>query len=386
MMIGCGETDNSTTSAIPPQEYNKTFTLQGKVMDAITGAPIGNDATGTLSMFLIQGDFDRGPTKLHTAPNDPLVGEYSFSGIPADRNVGEVTYKVVVRREGYQDFAANVTFSATIANVTISHNGTLNMIGNIYLFPIGSAPGDVSIVVRDPQGTPIPNAAVLLQQNVTGNGVTAIPGNRLVPVAGVYTSMTATTNADGSATFSSANLVLGGSYIAQAEALTFQGEQLATTSTAAFIVGTNSSTQVVNMAPTGSVLFATSASNQVPGTITPTGVLSVTFNQPIALSTAVFTATITGGGQITDANGVIAATGPVNGVLSNNNTTLTITPTISTAPTAAGATISYAFAGQIILQNSQTVTGSTLFTGAGTDVVNISTGAAVSGTVLLISN
>ena len=102
MFSGCGETDNSTSTQnqLPPQEYNKTFTLQGKIMDAITGAPIGNDSTGTITMFLIQGDADRGPTKLHTDPADPLVGEYSISGIPADIAGDPVLYKVVVYRQG----------------------------------------------------------------------------------------------------------------------------------------------------------------------------------------------------------------------------------------------------------------------------------------------
>lgn len=404
MLFGCqGKTDNSTfnQTTLPPQEYNKTFTLQGKIMDAVTGAPIGNDATGTVTMFLIQGDADRGPTKLHTDPNDPLVGEYSFSGIPADLSTapGEAVFKVVVSRQGYQDFAANINFDAGNPGGfgAFANNGTLNMIGNIYLFPIGSAPGDVQITVLSDHLVPVPNATVLLQQDVFNNGAVAITSsnngvdtNRLVAAGGLNTSMTATTDANGVATFSGANLVLGGSYIAAAQAINFQGDQLATTKTAAFIIGTNSSTRTINM--TGiTTFFATSASNQVPGTITPSGALSVTFNEPIALSTTFFTATL---------NSVVTGTvtSPVVAVLSNNNQTITLTPTFTANPTGAGASISYSYPGgeTIILQNTQTVAQCndpilglapcTLFSGGPRDVVNSFTGNPVSGTVQLIAN
>ena len=271
--------------------------------------------------------------------------------------------------------------------MTIAIDGTLNMIGNIYLFPIGSMPGTVHVHVLSPHLIPVPGATVLLQQNVANNSVTAITGNRLVPTAGLYTSMSAVTDANGVATFSDPAfpLVLGGSYNAVVKPLEFQGDELAGTASGSFIIGTNSLHQTVNMATAGFSFFATSASNQVPGTITPSGVLTVSFNEPINLTTTGFTAILT------STTGTV--TSPVQGVLSNNNQTLTITPEFTATPTGAGASVTYiSVAGQIILQNSQSVAqcggaSCILFDNGANGVKNVTAGNTnVSGRVQLIAN
>jgi hypothetical protein len=387
LLFGCqGKTDNSATTqnVLPPQEYNKTFTLQGKIMNALTGAPVGDDAAGALAVYLIQGDIDRGPTKLHSGAGDPLLGEYSISGIPADKTFGEAIFKVVVIKSGYQDFSANINFDATITAGAFANDGTLNMIGNIYLFPIGAVPGDIVVEVRSPHLVPVPGATVLLQQNVTNNTVNALTGDRLLPTAGLYSSMSATTDANGLATFSSANLVLGGGYNAVVEAINFQGDELGTTTSAVFVVGTDSLHQNISMNAAGSSFFVTSASNQIPGTITFSGILTLNFNEPIALTTTAFGATL-----VSTTSGTV--TTPVTGVLSNNNLTLTLTPTFTAPPVGAGATVRYsAVAGQIILQNTQTVAqcgGAPCNLFAVTNgVVSQITGTSVSGDVQLIAN
>jgi len=217
--------------------------------------------------------------------------------------------------------------------------------------------------------------------------VTAIRGNRLVPSAGLYTSMTTTTDANGVATFNNPAfpLVLGGSYKAVVNPLEFQGDELARTTSGSFIIGTNSLHQTVNMGSAGFSFFATSASNQVPGTITPSGVLTVSFNEPITLTTTGFTA------LLSSTTGTV--TSPVQGVLSNNNQTLTITPEFTATPTGAGAFVTYSsVAGQIILQNSQTVAQCggapcILFDNGGNGVRNVTAGNTnVSGRVQLIAN
>jgi hypothetical protein len=340
-------------------------------------------------MYLIQGMSDRRPDKLHTAASDPLVGEYAFANIPATLvDAGIATFKVIVTRKGYQDFAADITVDASFLGGTSNDfiDGVLNVIGNIYLFPISAVPGTVHVHVLSIHQIPVPGVTVLLQQNVTANSATAIVGDRLFPVGGLYTSMSATTDANGVATFAGADLplVLGGSYIAVAEPIEFQGDELARTSTIAFVIGTNTLHQSISMNSAGPSFFATSASNQLPGSITATGVLSVTFNEPIALTTTGFTAILT------STTGTVVS--PVLGVLSNNNQTLTITPTFTTTPTGAGAIVSYgSVTGQIILQNSQTTAqcgaGPCWLFGTGASgVTNNTTGGKVSGVVKLIAN
>jgi hypothetical protein len=379
MLFGCGTTNEASAPDNTLQKYNITGSLQGKIMDAVTGAGIGGS---DLKVFLIQGTSDRTPNKLITNPNDPLVGEYAFSGIPVDINTGEIIYRVAAIKPGYQLFEADVELSAVInlTNNTVIDN-VYNKIGDIYLYPLGSTAGDVSVYVYDPNGLPIPNATVFLKQNVTNNNIIANTGDRLNPTAGLYPELNATTNAAGLATFTSGTLTLGGNYNAVVPGMTFNGEQLRTSTSAPFFVGTNSTDQVVNMtAATGApILFAVSASNSVPGTITPSGVLTITFNQPIILSTATFNVALSGG------SGGVLGSPTVTGVLSNGNTTLTLTPNITTAPTAKGAFLIYTYGGTIYLQNSQEPTTFTLFTGTPSDVKNITTNAAVSGLVQLTS-
>lgn len=379
MLFGCGDTTTSTSTA--PTNVNQNFdergTLQGKIMDALTGAALGGS---DLQVFLIQGTSNRTPDKLITDTNNALVGEYAFSNIPVTLTAN-TTFKVVAIKNGYQRFEGNLVITAIpfgggpTTGLTLDEN--YNMIGNIYLFPMGAASGDVSVFVFDPVNVPIPGARVHLTQNINSNEVLVQAGNRLGASGGLISSLTATTDANGLATFAGSSLTLGGNYSVQVEPLTFQGVRLAfnnidPSSLTGFFVGIDSSVQTVNMTTADDVLFATSASNQVPGTITANGVLSVTFNQPITLSTTFFTATMTAPGTPSPQT--------VTGILSNNNTTLTLTPTIATAPTAAGSTIIYTFGGTITLQNSQTPTPFTLFGGIN-PIQNITTGNPVSGTV-----
>ncbi len=375
MLFGCGTTNQASTPTTAVQQYNITGTLQGTIMDALTGAAIGG---GNLQLFLIQGTSTRTPNKLITDTNNPLAGEYAFSNIPVDIVNGDTVYQLVVIKPGYQEFDADVELSANSAVVPIV-DSVINEIGNIYLFPLGSSAGNLTISVLDPYGVPIPNANVLLKQNVTNNSTTANTGDRLVPSGGLYPELNATTNAAGLATFSSGTLTLGGNYNAVVPAMTFNGEQLATTPSAVFFIGTSSTTQVVTMLSAYDTLYAVSASNSVSGQITANGVLVITFNQPIILSTTTFNVTLSAG------SGGVLGSATVTGVLSNNNTTLTLTPSITTPPTAKGASIIYTYGGRITLQNSQKLTPYTLFTGGFNDVKNITTNTAVSGDVQLTS-
>jgi len=387
LVAGCGDTTNATsTAAAPPvtsTDFVRSWTIQGKVMDAVTGEAIGGDT----QLWLVQGATDRSPNKFHTAPTDVLLGEYAFTDIPTELVDNNAMFKIVAYKPGFQRFEANIdliSVPTAIAGLVIVE-GVKNVIGNIYLYKLGETAGNVSVYVRDPHGVPVPNATVLLKQVANSNTTLADVGNRLgatatssIFAAGVYSSLSMTTNGAGLATFSSANLTLGGNYNVTVEAMTFQGEMLANYAGTAFTVGTDNMTRVANMAnAAGSVpLFVTNASNQVPGTITPSGVLTMTFNQPISLSTYTFTATLSsaGTGSLTAAS--------YAGVLSNNGTLLTLTPGFATPvpATALGATLTWAWTGgNVTLLNSQS-TGSSI-----TGLTNITTGAASTGAVQLVT-
>lgn len=384
MVLGClGCNGNGS-------QFVKYGTLQGKIMDAVTGEAIGGD---DLEIYLIQGKETRKPSKLVKNMDNDLVGEYVFDKIPVqlyNYYTDDAIFKIVVIKEGYQRFeSTDVCFTTTFAARDIGDgvetdlwitNEVINQIGNIYLYPLGTTAGDVTVYVYDPQGTPIDGANVLLRQNVYNNSTVSYTSDRLWPTGGLYPSLTDTTDSNGKATFSGDDLTLGGSYSTVVEALTNDdGEQLATATSASFIIGIDNTTRVVNMGVvTGTqVLYVTSVSNQFSGTITPAGTLTITFNQPIIVDTTLFTATVTDG---------VLASAIVNAELSNSDMTLTLRPTFTTDPTAKGATITYTYGGgAIILKNSQTSSGRTL-NGSGNDVRNIYTNQAVSRTVLMISN
>lgn len=401
MLSGCSDTKNTTTTASNTslQDLNKTGTLQGTIYDAVTGDRIGGS---DLQIFLIQGSSNRGPDKLNTGSTDPLVGEYAFNNIPvtfADYTYAypynmNTTYKVVAIKPGYQRFEAEFTLEGTFP---VDYNGepvpgiveaVYGRIGNIYLFPLGTASGDVNIYVYDETtGTPIPNAVVYLNQDTKNNSPlvkanslyynTDSSTDRLFDTTGLIASLTATTDTAGKATFASATLTIGGRYQVVVPGVSFQGEQLATNNTNTINIGTDAQTRVINMTVIGNTLYAVSASNQVPGTITANGVLTVTFSQPIILSPAdTFTVTMF------DSNAVGVVTSPLTGVLDATQTILTLTPAITTAPTGPGSFIRYAYPGTIFLKNSQTDSGLTLFS----NLVNITTGDDVSGDVQLLTN
>jgi len=393
VLVGMGCTASSKTgNAINTNpSFIKYGTLQGKIMDALTGDAIGGD---DLEIYFIQGTDKREPDKLIKDADDTLMGEYAFDSIPvglATAGANELIFKLVVIKDDYQRFEANIAMTAAFATGTAGGattsdinytNEVFNTIGNIYLYPLGSSAGDVTVYVYSPQGEPIENANVLLRQNVTANNTVSYIGNRLVATAGLYPSLTATTDSSGIVTFDNTDLVLGGSYSVVVEALTFEGQQLAAITTAAFISGVNSETRVVNMTAITNSLVATSASNSIPGTITADGSLVITFNQPVIVdtdpTTMNFSATATHGTLKSPA---------VKASLSSDGMTLTLTPDWTTGPatTDKGVTITYTCTGGVVyLKNSQAATTYTLF-GGGNPVVNITTGNNVSGVVQMAS-
>ncbi|MFC2009402.1 hypothetical protein ACFLT3_00555 [Chloroflexota bacterium] len=373
MGTSCAKNTRTGNDINSNPSYLRTGTLQGKIMDALTGKAIGGD---DLEVYLLQGVDTSKPEKLVKDLNDPLVGEYAFNSIPVgvvDAANNELNYKLVVIKGSYQRFEANISLTATVVPGNAQENITnemFNRIGNIYLYRLCSSPCDVSVYVYSPQGRPIENASVLLKQNCHANAIIANVGDRILPAAGLYPSLTAFTNSSGKAVFSGSNLTLGGSYSVVVQALTFEGQQLVTATPAAFIIGEDSLTRVVNMEAISNTLVATSASNSVPGTITPNGSLTISFNQPVIIDTDAFTAISTHGDPITPT---------VTALLSTDCLTLMLTPVWATAPVSTDneATITYTYSGDVYLKNSPESGAYTLFGG----ITNNTSGDTISGVV-----
>jgi len=384
---GCGPVTEKTTTPAPTlTEFNKTMTLQGKIINATTGAPIGG---ADLKVYLVQGTSNRTTDKLITDTNDPLVGEYAFSGIPVAVN-SSIAYKVVAINTGYQRFEGECLFDTAIgASTTI--DTTYNWIGNIYLYPIGTPAGDLTISVKNGFNTPVSGATVLLRQNINTNTATngtttvttALPGatiasTTLTATNSLVQSLSGTTGTDGKVTFAGTTLALGANYTPIVLPLTFDGQQLAVKAGAAVTLGTSVAAQQITMTdlePTAATLYVVSASNSITGSIQSTGALALTFNRKIAFTSAgatSFTATAT-------APAVMAATS-ATAAISADGYTLTLTPAFTTAPTTVGSTVTFAGGvGSIVLQG---YTGTTYTPLTALDINS----AAISAIVQMIAN
>lgn len=387
-ILGCGTDKETTTStATPLTEFNKTMTLQGKIINATTGAAIGG---ADLKVYLVQGTANRTPDKLIIDTNDPLVGEYAFSGIPVALNES-IAYKVVAINTGFQRFEGECLFDYNFGtDTTTAVDTTYNWIGNIYLYPVGTPAGDLTIYVKNSVGTPVSLATVLLRQNINTNTATngtttvttTLPGGTIASTTLTATnslvqSLSGTTDTTGKVTFAGTTLALGASYTPIVLPLTFDGQQLAVKAGTAVILGTGVAAQQISMTdlePTVNALYVVSASNSIAGSIQSTGALALTFNRKIAFDSngaTSFTATATDG--VLNATSAIAA-------ISTDGYTLTLTPSFATAPTIAGTTVTFAGgAASIVIQG---YTGTSYTPLSALDINS----AAISATVQMIAN
>jgi hypothetical protein len=390
MLSGCYDNKEtmSANNAVPINEFNKTLTLQGKIIDAVTGAGVGGS---DLKVFLIQGTSNRTPSKMVSNTSDPLVGEYAFSGIPIAINTNNVAYKVVVVKTGYQTFEGEMVFDAN--DTTSGQNlvdTTYNWIGNILLYPIGVPAGDLTIHVVNPAGESVPSATVLMTQNINTNasvnggttGTSTLPGTGIAfttlnATNNLVASFTVTTDSTGTVIVLGTSLALGASYTPIVLPLTFNGQQLAGRNGTTVVIGAGNAAQQISMAdlePTANPLYIVAASNSVNGSITSTGALALTFNRQIAFDSngaTSFTATATDGTlNATSATAAISADG----------FTLTLTPSFATAPALAGTTVTFAGgAASVIIQGLPGTSFNPL------TVTNINN-AAISATVKMIAN
>lgn len=331
-------------------EFAGTFTLQGKIMDARTGAPLGGD---DLKIKLIQGTEIRDPNRLIKDANDPLVGEYAFSNIPLTTQ-DQAYYKLVVMKDGYIQFESVLDYFYAYYDTNFPLMDTVyNYIGDVYMHPVGASAPDITVNVTF-NGKPVPNATVMLDpsSNTYGNG-TDSSGYTLSAYWGYAQAQSATTSATGQAVFPGSGLGLGVIYTIRVTPTTFEGITLQDPRSGAWpnyyptvavgVVG-NSTQQSVSMVaatPGGNPygLYVVDASNKW-GDLDPVGKLVLTFSRPIAL-----TGSLTNKFWVDSYNGGVLASTFASSSLSADGRTLTLTPNWATQPSPSadrGAYVSYA--------------------------------------------
>lgn len=338
-----GTKEDLTNTTSENNSFNETYTLQGAVYDAVTGARLGSDPS--FKMYLIQGTEHRTPSKLVRSDANGLLGEYAFDNIPLNLYSSNTRYKLVVTQDGYQEFQSLISNDANDPAEDFgdfdSNNNTLdsvyNKMGDVYLFPVGSTAPDIKIIVQY-DGELVEGATVLLQPYTSENTETfASTGNRLSQYTGYAESLSATTDANGEATFSGENLVLGGAYYPVVLPSTYETVQLMREEGSIIIVGDTSNANHSQLV----VLHDDSPGGQDDGlyvvAFTPldfddtvaSGTLTLTFNRPIELLDSVdqFTAEL-----VNEVTATLNADTPVDVSLSEDGLTLTLAPIYDVDP------------------------------------------------------
>ncbi|MCA1827416.1 MAG: hypothetical protein ABR567_03555 [Myxococcales bacterium] len=359
-----------------------TWSLQGVVADAVTGARLGG---GDLKLYLVQGADVRGPTRLTTGGD--LMGEYAFAGIPVDFAPGtNQGWKLVAVKGGYQRFESEISslshFNTVDENtggaVNVITDGAYSRIGNIYMFATGVSAPDYSFTATY-NGKPVPNATVQLDPITASNSATFVTSTNTLPASNGYVqSIQHTTDASGVAKFLGSELALGGAYRVQVLPISFKETASSTgipiglfntgaAGTPTFVAGLTSSSvdqqlALVDLIPGVSTvpLYITSVSNGVSGSLQSNGALVVTFNIPVTVQNlngydvsafspgtqpngAAGVATLNCAPGPAYCAGTAGTAKPVNASLSTDGLTLTLAPQYVTQPTLQehGVTITY---------------------------------------------
>ncbi len=379
VMAGCGD-ETTTSQAAPNNEFSKSGTYQGALMDAVTGKRI---ADPKVKIVMVRGADTVTVSRYVSDATDIVAGEFAFTGVPIAATGGDITYRVVVVAPGYQRFEAEVP--ATIAGINGNTIDSIyNFIANIYLFPEGATAADYTVKVRY-NGTAVPGATVQLIQNMN-SALTAqvganVPDNRLNPSNGLLPVLTATADANGNAVFAGTSLVLGGSYTPVVLPAVNGGLQLATKFGNTFnegVAGTSGVSQTITpqlaaLAANTSGLYIASVDNtNTSGVLRSTGVLTITFSRAVELSNSA-TANVTTGAAAPFTGDVIfgyfatlsgnpstagltasinlpaldsvanASIKPVAAVLSADGLTLTLTPNLKTLSAATDFDLAVAY-------------------------------------------
>lgn len=285
LLAGCSDGDTSN-NAVPDNFFNQTATLQGTIFDAVDGSRLGGTS---LKVTLVQGTLYRSPNVLKNgATETTFAGDYAYASIPISLN-NQTEYRIVVTRNGYQQFEAAISFDANAAAGSGTLDKNYNYVGNIYMYPLGATANDVTVRVTA-FSEPVEGATVLLNPNPAANNMTADNSNIYQNAQnGFLPSLSGITDASGEVVFAGTSLVLGGNYDIDVLPLTTaEGTQLARSNNAVNItIGTSIIIQNVAMADvvpgTTDGLYVVSASNTDPNNVTSSGVLTLTLSRAISL-------------------------------------------------------------------------------------------------------
>ena len=327
----------------------QSYTLQGIVADAVTGARIGGD----LKLYLVQGPEVRGPSRLTTSGD--LSGEYAFTGIPVAYHAGNNVWKVVAVKSGYQRFESEITFTASTLDLSATNavvDQAFSKIGNIYLFPEGAAAPDYTFAALY-NGKPVAGATIQLDPISASNSNTFVnggAGDTLPATNGYVASLAQTTDASGKAVFAGGTLAVGAMYKIEVLPVVFKETASATPITlglltfpttgggALFVlagIGGAAATYVtlslgdLTPATTAEPIYIVDASNRALDQLQPNGTLQVTFNLPVSLvNPNNFGGSIVGlkADGTTPSTAALNSTQPVTASLDPTGTILTLAP------------------------------------------------------------
>jgi len=336
MLAGCGD-DNKTNNNVDNNTFQQKGVIQGTVFDATTGARIGDTS---LSVTLVDGVHYLNPNMLKNNPSSDspvFAGDYAFENVAITLNGANKTYRIVATATGYQNFEGYVTTNGTF---TVNPNNTVDsvygMIGNIYMFPLGSTAPDLTVNVVA-SSDPVEGATVQLQPQIGGNNSTTGTTNTIGASSGTMAALTGTTDASGNVTFAGTSLVLGGQYQVVVLPSSSSGVNYDLAVGNTYQIGVNSP-EIAQVALTtsqtndavGEGLYIVSASNDDPTDITASGQLSLTFNRAIEIvDEDAFTAILTN--ATTAALDSTTASSGVTASVSTDGLVLTLAPNFSTA-------------------------------------------------------
>jgi hypothetical protein len=343
LLAACGGDDSDTSdNSVATNYHDIRATLQGSIFNAIDGARITDSS---LAVTLVQGtDYRR--ASVQTGERE-FAGDYAISGIPTS-TANNITYRVVSKAEGFQDFEAAVSFAVTTNGL---QDNRVNLLANMYMYPLGSFASDVKVNVMF-NDEPVVGATVLLNPRSGSNQLTTDTSNTglFAAQSGFQQAITGLTDAAGLATFPAASLVLGGQYNIDVLPAVHEGTQLAVDRGTAtyFTVGSTTNIRNVTMAEAvpgnDNGLYVTSASNTDTDTVTATGVLTIGFSRAVSL---VDERNI--GATLTNENNAALSTvdapnSSVNATLSADGLILTLTPVFTTTPVSFNDTNNEALA------------------------------------------
>lgn len=334
LLAACGGDDDQTSdNSIKVNFHDIRATLQGSVFNAIDGTRIKDES---LAVTLVQGgDYRRASVQ---KGEREFAGDYAIGGIPTSTN-NNITYRIVGKAAGYQDFEGAVSFALRTDDL---QDNRVNLLANMYMFPLGSFASDVKVNVTFNK-EPVVGVTVLLNPRTGSNQLTTDSSNTALFAAqsGFQQAISVVTDASGVATFPAAGLALGGQYNVDVLPTVHEGTQLQVNRGAApyFVVGT--STNIKNVTMLESVpgsengLYVTSASNSVTDAVTSTGVLTIGLSRAITLvDERNIGANLTGDIVKAVLNATTVPDSQVAATLSADGKTLTLTPVFTTAPVA----------------------------------------------------